>query len=247
MPHRVNAVEIVRQSHQGYSIKPFIVRADDGYSYFVKGLDKAGRHALISEALGAELGKRFGLPIPEWRLMDISEALIGFSAIPNVADLRGGTAFASRTVENATDFLISHMSTTPAELMRRVLLFDWWVQNGDRCLGEKGGNVNLIRDAQGGLAVIDHNLAFDQDFDSADFLERHVFRERRADFRDYVVRQDYSHILSGVLSEWDTIAAVLPEDWIYRDRDLIDLTEPTLQARLKVLEMFTEEQFWGAL
>ncbi|GFZ62094.1 hypothetical protein PSE10C_37050 [Pseudomonas amygdali pv. eriobotryae] len=247
MPNRISAVEIVKQSEQGYSIKPFIVRGDDGYTYFVKGVDKAGRHALISEALGAELGKRLSLPIPEWRLMDVPEQLIGFSAIPNVQDLRGGAAFASRAVENATDFLISHLSTTPVEQMRRVLLFDWWVQNGDRCLGEKGGNVNLIRGPQGELAVIDHNLAFDQGFDSADFLDRHVFRERRSDFRDYLVRQEYAQILSGALSDWDTITAVLPEDWIFRDRDLIDLTEPTLEARLKVLEMFREERFWGAL
>ncbi|MEE4133050.1 HipA family kinase [Pseudomonas viridiflava] len=247
MPNRIKAVEIVRQSQQGYSIKPFIVRGDDGHSYFVKGLDKSGRRALISEALGAELGKRLNLPIPEWRLMDIPDDLIGFSAIPNVTDLKGGPAFASRAVVNATDFLITHLSTTSAEQMRRVLLFDWWVQNGDRCLGEKGGNVNLIRDAQGDLAVIDHNLAFDPTFSEVDFLERHVFRERRGDFRDYVVRQEYAHILSEALSDWDTIAAVLPEDWIYTDRDLIDLTEPTLEARLKVLGLFREERFWGAL
>ena len=49
MPESIRAVEIVRQSHQGYSIKPFIIRADDGHSYFVKGLDKSGGPALISE------------------------------------------------------------------------------------------------------------------------------------------------------------------------------------------------------
>lgn len=247
MPTRIKAVEIVRQSQQGYSIKPFIVRGDDGHSYFVKGVDKAGRPALISEMLGAELGRKLGLPIPEWCLMDVPEALIDFSVIPNVTDLKGGTAFASRSVENATDFLISHLSKTPAELMRRVFLFDWWIQNGDRCLGEKGGNVNLLRDARGHLAVIDHNLAFDADFGPDDFLERHVFRECRAYFRDYVVRQECSDLLSEALSDWDTIAAGLPEDWIYRDRDQIDLTEPTLEARLRVLEMFKDEQFWGVL
>jgi hypothetical protein len=247
MPERITAVEIVRQSQQGYSIKPFIVRADDGYSYFVKGLNKSGGPALISELLGAELGKKLELPIPPWRLMDVPSALIDFSAIHSVNDLGGGTAFASRAVENASDFTITDLGSTPAELMRRVLLFDWWVQNGDRCLGQKGGNVNLIRDARGDLAVIDHNLAFHRDFDSDDFLERHVFRERGRDFRDYLVRQEYTHILTEAMSEWDTITAVLPEDWIYRDRDLIDLTEPTLADRLKILEMFKEERFWGPL
>lgn len=247
MSDRITAVEIVRQSHQGYSIKPFIIRADDGHSYFVKGLNKSGGPALISEVIGAELGMKMQLPIPPWRLMDVPPQLIGFSAIPSVTDLGGGTAFASRAVENASDFTITHLDTTPAELMRRVLLFDWWVQNGDRCLGPLGGNVNLIRDSSGALAVIDHNQAFAPDFNGDDLLELHVFRERRKDFRDYVVRQEYTHILTEALSEWDTIAAVLPEDWVYRDKDLIDLTEPTLASRLKILEMFKEERFWGAL
>ena len=247
MPERITAVEIIRQSHQGYSIKPFIVRADDGHSYFVKGLDKSGGPALISEVLGAELGKRLELPIPQWRFMDIPPELIGFSAMPNVGDLGGGPAFASKAVENASDFTINDLERTPAELMRRVLLFDWWVQNGDRCLGQKGGNVNLIRDARGEVAVIDHNLAFHKSFDSEDFLDRHVFREHGHDFRDYVVRQEYTQILTEALAGWDTIADLLPEEWIYRDRDLIDLTEPTLADRLKILEMFTEERFWGPL
>lgn len=247
MPESIRAVEIVRQSHQGYSIKPFIIRADDGYSYFVKGLDKSGGPALISEVLGAELGKKLGLPIPQWRFMDVPTELIGFSAIPNVGDLKGGLAFASRAVENASDFTITDLNSTPAELMRRVLLFDWWVQNGDRCLGQKGGNVNLIRDARGELAVIDHNLAFHKGFDTQDFLDRHVFRERGRDFRDYVVRQEYTQILAEALAEWDTIADLLPEEWVYRDRDFIDLTEPTLADRLKILEMFMEERFWGLL
>jgi hypothetical protein len=247
MPLSITAVEIIRQSQQGYSIKPFIVRGDDGFTYFVKGLAKAGGPALISEVLGAELGGMLGLPIPPWGLMHIPEELIAFSAIPNVGDLRGGTAFASRAVENASDFVLSHIDRTPIELRRRVLLFDWWVRNGDRCLGERGGNVNLILDARGELGVIDHNLAFDRAFDCDDFIEGHVFRECRSFFRDYVVRQEYVQMLGETLEIWDTITALLPEDWLYRDADNIDLTEPTVAERLAMLEVFKEERFWGAL
>jgi hypothetical protein len=247
MPECITAVEIVRQSHQGYSIKPFIVRADDGSSYFVKGINKAGGPALISEVLGAELGVRLDLPIPPWRLMRVPDELIAFSAIPNVADLGGGLAFASRSVENASDFNLSNINRTPIELRRRILLFDLWVRNGDRCLGERGGNVNLILDGSGDLSVIDHNLAFDRTFDNTDFIEGHVFRECRSFFRDLVVRQDYMQILSGALENWGTITALLPDDWLYRDSDNIDLTEPTVAERLAMLELFTEEWFWGAL
>ncbi|MGE8098091.1 HipA family kinase [Pseudomonas fluorescens] len=247
MPEIINAKEIVRQSHQGYSIKPFIVRGDDGHSYFVKGLAKSGGPALISEVLGAELGRYLELPIPPWRLMNVSPELIGFSSIPNVDDLGGGLAFASRAVENASDFTLSNINTTSAELRRRVLLFDWWVRNEDRCLGPKGGNVNLILDAHGSLNVIDHNLAFDRTFNCDDFMENHVFRDSRAGFRDYVTRQDYWKMLNEAILNWGTITALLPDDWIFRDGDLIDETEPTLAGRLEILEVFREERFWGLL
>lgn len=247
MPESITAVEIIRQSHQGISIKPFIVRGDDGAPYFVKGLEKAGGPALISEVLGAELGNRLGLPIPDWKLMRVPNELIAFSAIPNVTDLGGGLAFASRAVENASDFSVSNIDRTPVDLRRRVLLFDLWVRNGDRCLGERGGNVNLILDSSGSLSVIDHNMAFDRTFSSTDLMDTHVFRECRSFFRDLVVRQEHMEILSKAVGDWGTITALLPDDWLYRDSDNIDLTEPTVAERLEMLEVFKEERFWGEL
>lgn len=179
--------------------------------------------------------------------MVVPQDLIDFSVVPNVSDLEGGLAFASQAVESAVDFNIAHLKSTPRELMRKVLLFDWWVQNGDRILGPMGGNVNLILDSRGELAVIDHNMAFHNSFNSKEFLEEHVFCDCRKDFRDYLVRQEYTEILSKALSNWDTIIAFLTDDWLYRDADLIDLTEPTLASRLEILQMFKEERFWGAL
>lgn len=205
MPESITAVEIIRQSHQGYSIKPFIVRGDDGFTYFVKGLAKAGGPALISEVLGAELGVRLGLPIPPWELIHIADELIAFSVIPNVDDLRGGIAFASRAVENASDFSLSSIHGTSLELRRKILLFDWWIRNEDRCLGELGGNVNLILDSSGNLNVIDHNCAFDRAFNPETFMNGHVFRDCRSFFRDLVVRQEYMQMLGGIADSWGTI------------------------------------------
>jgi hypothetical protein len=247
MLESITATEIIRQSQQGYSIKPFILRAEDDRSYFVKGLEKAGGPALISEVIGAELGRYLGLPIPPWRLINIPADLIEFSVIPNVTDLRGGLAFASQAVRNASDFNVSHINSIPVEMRRLVLLFDWWIRNEDRCLGPKGGNVNLILDAAGDLGVIDHNLAFDGSFDCNAFTQNHVFRERGADFRDYVIRQDYAQMLGEALSKWGTITALLPDEWVYRDSDHVDETQPTLASRLEMLEIFREEPFWGAL
>jgi hypothetical protein len=54
-------------------------------------------------------------------------------------------------------------------------------------------------------------------------------------------------MLHEAVSNWGTITGLLPEDWIYRDQDQIDLTEPTLADRLEILEVFREERFWGPL
>jgi hypothetical protein len=54
-------------------------------------------------------------------------------------------------------------------------------------------------------------------------------------------------MLSEAMKNWGTITALLPNDWLYRDRDHIDESEPTLAERLEMLEVFKEERFWGAL
>lgn len=62
------------------------------------------------------------------------------------------------------------------ELRAKILLFDWWVCNGDRTLSPDGGNPNLLwshRDRK--LHVIDQNLAFD-DSDLSGFWDEHIFR-----------------------------------------------------------------------
>ncbi|MHB0806038.1 HipA family kinase [Stutzerimonas nitrititolerans] len=247
MPDRITAVEIIRQSEQGVSVRPFLVRANDGNRYFVKGLSRAGGPSLMSEVIAAELGGCLGLPIPEWRIMDIPPALIDFSPIENVQDLAGGPAFASLQVDNASELMWSGVRNIPVELQRKVLVFDWWILNGDRGLGENGGNVNLLLDAQGNLVVIDHNAAFDSTSTAEQFRTYHVFRDQLGHFQDYVTRQEYVRELDAALAHWDRISALLPVEWIYRDQDEIDETIPTLLQRLETLQQFREERFWGQL
>ncbi len=54
-------------------------------------------------------------------------------------------------------------------------------------------------------------------------------------------------MLGGIVDSWGTITDLLPEDWLYRDADQIDQTEPTVAERLEMLEVFKDERFWGAL
>lgn len=201
----------------------------------------------MSEVIAAELGALLGLPIPEWRIMDIPQGLIDFSPIDNIQDLSGGPAFASRQVENVNELMWANLRNVPLELQRKVLLFDWWIQNGDRCLGENGGNVNLLLDSQGSLVVIDHNAAFDAGLTAEQIHEYHVFRDQLGHFLDLVTRQEYAQELDAALGHWDRIVALLPVQWIYRDSDEIDETIPTLVQRLETLQQFKDERFWGQL
>lgn len=228
-------------------MQPFIVRADDGHLYFVKGQARAGGASLISEVIAAELGTRLGLPIPEWRVMHIPDGMLDFSSVPGVLDLSGGPAFASRQVENANELLLAGVSSISQDLKLKILVFDWWIQNGDRCLGAHGGNVNLLTDANQNLVVIDHNAAFEQDLSAAEFRTYHVFRDQIWQLHDYVTRQQLQNQLDDALAHWDSITTLLPGAWVYRDRDEVDEAEPTLGKRLETLQRFREERFWGEI
>lgn len=247
MPVRVMAQEIIGQSQQGM-LRPFLIRADDGHTYFVKGLARAGGASLVSELIAAELGKGLGLPIAPWCLMEIPEGMIGFSVHPNIRDLEGGPAFASRQVSNASELLWTAVNSIPSELQKMLLLFDWWILNADRNLGERAGNVNLLLDSSGQLVVIDHNCAFDVSVTLQELQEYHVFRSQVGKLQnDLLARVDYLQLMDAALADWERIVSLIPDEWLYRDADQIDETEPTLKLRLQILERYKEEPFWRQL
>ena len=95
--------------------------------------------------------------------------------------------------------------------------------------------------------VIDHNAAFDATLTAEQFGTYHVFRDQLSHLHDLVTRQEYGRSLDAALMHWDRISALLPVEWIYRDRDEIDETIPTLRQRLETLHQFRDECFWGQL
>ena len=241
---RLKAVEILRRSEQGLC-HPFFIRDEQGDIYVVKGVSGVGKSALTSELICAELGKRLGLPIPSYGLMQIPQPLIDFSAVDGAKDLEGGPAFASLLIENATTLIypqISHVETT---LQQRVLVFDKWVKNGDRRLTELGGNVNLLWSSDKGLSVIDHNVSFAMDTQDDEILENHVFSDQGRCFDDMMTRAEHIAALDTALAGWDSIISLLPEAWIYRDPwDEDSEISPTLDERLELLQRFNHDDFW---
>ncbi|PSJ23597.1 hypothetical protein CVH10_01695 [Halomonas sp. ND22Bw] len=240
------AEEILRPAEQGRSC-PFLVRDTEGDVYVVKGIDGAGRSALVSELLCAELGDRCGLPIPDHGIMEISPTLLAHCGVEKAHELGGGPAFASLLLDQAAEMRFSQVASIGEDLQQRVLLFDIWVNNGDRQLTALGGNVNLLMTPENQLAVIDHNVAL-LDLEPPDWTNLHVFSGQTTTLDDLVVREAHIEVLDRALADWDTIVDLLPDEWVYRDPD-DDTTpsQPTLEARHQWLKRLNEDDIWRNL
>lgn len=212
----LKVTEIVRRLDQGMT-RPFLVRAEDDALYVAKGRETTQR-GLIAEWICAHLAKALELPIPDFTLLDVPQELL--EALDNEGNALGaGFVFGSRQATGVQEFAIAQLKRINAEERRRLLAFDWWVENADRSLTPHGGNPNLLwHAAEGRLLVIDHNLAFDQAFDEPAFLATHVFREEAdALFGDLVCRAETSALLAEALGCFDAAVASLPPAWHWID------------------------------
>ncbi|MFG0602123.1 HipA family kinase [Delftia sp. WSY_4] len=169
-PAIAEVIEIQGRSEQGAQ-KPFLCRADDGQTYYVKGR-QTDRSSLCNEWICAHLAVQLGLPLPPFKLLHVSQELLDEAPRP-WRELGCGIAFGSQRHPGCTWFDKAQILHVPQDLQASILAFDWWVQNVDRM----DGNSNLLWDAhRSALVVIDHNLAFDPHLDAATFIENHIFR-----------------------------------------------------------------------
>ena len=112
-----------------------------------------------------------------------------------------GICLASREVRNADWLqpnLIAHK--VPRELQNDLLVFDWWVKNGDRYYG----NPNLLWVSnEERLAVIDHNLTFDPELTEQSFFEHHIFSQAKDRvFGDLAYIAEYCDKIALAMSEF---------------------------------------------
>ena len=70
----INIIEIQQRMTQGFT-KPWLCRGDDGKLYVVKRLN-AAYLGCIYEWIAAQLGTRFGLPVPDSQLVYIDDLLV---------------------------------------------------------------------------------------------------------------------------------------------------------------------------
>ena len=90
----IQITQIIRRSEQGITA-PFLCKASNGRFYWVKGKD-TGKLGLCSEWIAGKIGKAFGLPIPDFKLVEVCDELINESEIDNITiELVSGVWFAS--------------------------------------------------------------------------------------------------------------------------------------------------------
>jgi len=205
--------QVLGRSRSGMT-RPFICVGEDGETYYVKGAG-AGRHSLVSEWVAGQLARTFGLPVQDFLLAEVPAALMVGKGLPDLAELGEGVVFASRKLPHAQELTRITRDRVSEDLGSDILVFDWWIRNQDRALTDNGGNPNLLWDMQAdALAVIDHNLAFDPDFNADQFAELHVFADRwNRVFADFDRRAAYVQRMDRVLQTLPTLRANIPEAW----------------------------------
>lgn len=201
-------VEIIKPADQGLS-SPYLCRGDDGEMYFVKG-KASGRTSLWAEWLAGHLGQAFGLPIPPFHIADVPAEIIR-ECPPELAAIGSGPAFASLKREGSQWLELAAKPHISQDLQKDILVFDWWLKNGDRTRG----NPNLLWNlSQNQCVVIDHNQAFDPQFSARDFWSSHLFADQRtAVFGDLVEQAHYGERLAAALSVWQEACDNAPPEW----------------------------------
>lgn len=233
--------EILGRSEQG-AAQPYICRADDGNTYFVKGI-AAGRRSQVCEWIAGNLALYIGLPIAPFKLVEIPKELIRDNL--SYTDLGSGLAFGS-CKQMIMELNFEGVNEISDELQQSVLVFDWWIQNDDRNLTQSGGNPNLFWDPKNKkLVVIDHNLAFDPDFSPSEFRKLHIFnRQFETLFHNPDLLQTHEVIFEKALTHWDKICAALPEEWRFCDSDMTTPANFDLNAMFQTLELYKTDSFW---
>lgn len=243
MTKLVNIIAIHGRTAEGNGVsRPFRCEGEDGRDYFVK-LKNAGYQCLVKEWVAGRLAEELGLPVAEVCQVRISPELIEGNKEYEY-ELGHGTAFGSLKVEAAERLALEFIRNDEGGVLSRILLFDWWVRNADRALTEIGGNPNLLWEIHPGRVVmIDHDNAFDPEFDEAAFHKFHALRHHIGAW-NAEKRGEMIHWLEGGLGQLDGVWAEIPDDWLvdaYGD-SRCGLDKQGLNTVLSSFE--TDSDFW---
>jgi hypothetical protein len=232
-------VEVLGSIEQGLT-QPLKCRAEDGHLYYVKG-QQTNRSSLWHEWICGHLANALGLPVPPFSLVQLDEVLLE-EISPAWRRVGSLPSFGSRQHPTSSWLELAMAGKVNQRLQRDVLVFDWWVRNADRSLG----NPNLLWDPQPeALVVIDHNLAFDAEFNPAAFAANHVFGGQwQPLIDDLVTRDEYERRLVAALPVAREACDCAPQEWLWENSEFDVPTRFDRDAALAVLARCTGPELW---
>lgn len=240
MVHPIEIIEILGPSEQGMA-KPYRCRGADGAIYYVKNR-QSGSVSALAEWICSNLAKNFGLNVPPFRQVHVDEDLLR-ECPRDWHDLGAGIGFGSEQHALAEWVERARLGDVSEDDQRDIVVFDWWVHNMDRSLG----NTNLLwSSAEHRAVVIDFNNAFDQAFDEREFLGTHVFADRLPGcFADLVVQAHYATRCSEALRLLDDACDNLPLEWQWANAEMDIPATLTLEAAGTLLSRCLNGNSWG--
>ncbi|BCE00464.1 HipA family kinase [Marinicellulosiphila megalodicopiae] len=234
-------IEVINRSAQGMS-GVHLCKGDDHKKYWVKG-HNVSRLDQIKEWICAHLAVSMKLPFPEFKLVNFSEELI--DCLPNDQKIIGeGPAFGTVDVDNSQWFQKSSIKLIDESLAIKILLFDFWVQNLDRT----DSNPNLLfNHTKKELVVIDHNLAFDLEFNESDFFDLHVFPHLKDKiFGDLFKKEAFElKMAQAILSAKESLNQI-PEQWQWTDLEETCPIELDYDSIFAILNLYQQPSFWSS-
>lgn len=247
------AVQHVRRMRGGS--QAHLIRASDNNFYVVKFQNNPQHiRMLVSEFLGSRLGVLLGLPMPEVRVIDVSEWLIN-----NTPELRiesvefsvpcaAGLQLASRYVTDIShdqvfDYVPESMfnRVKNKEDFVRVLVFDKWSAN---CDGRQAVFVKSGKDRSYRAVFIDQGHCFNcGEWTFPDLALHGVFAHNYV-YQNVRGWESFEPTLSGVeqigATDLQAIGSEIPEEWYQHDsKGLSDLIAALDKRRSHVRDLIT--------
>jgi len=196
--------------------RPLFCRASDGRSYVVKN-KRTGTRGLIAEYVAARLARLLNIPVPDFAILGVKADLAKQGVHEDSKGLALLPSFGSLFIEDAGELTENHLRTVPDIMRARILLFDWWIANGDRRGWGKPPqwNPNLLWvSTKNKLVAMDHNMAFERwNVDEPEiFWKSHVFANSLK-YWDAAFQSSATSELTLAANQLDLIWSEMPAQW----------------------------------
>jgi hypothetical protein len=252
-PEPLQAVQHIRKMRGGS--QAHLIRASDKNLYVVKFQNNPQHvRVLVNEYLGTTVGRLLKLPMPEARIMEISDWLIEntpelkIDLSPRSVPCASGLQFASRYAgdpeqDRVFDYLpdsMFHRIANPDDFSR-VLVFDKWTGNSD---GRQAVFVKRPNQRTYQTVFIDQGYCFNAgEWNFPDSPLRGAFA-RNSVYESVTGWESFEPILSQVeqmkIDDLWEIAAEIPEEWYGRESEsLIHLIETLHARRSRIRKLIT--------